>query len=148
MAPASGKILRQDRQAVAVLEFMLLAPLLFALVLAVIDFGWLVWSVDAVQETATVGARCMGVLGTSCTSAGTYSSTATASYVQTYAQARGVTVPANSITLNNSSTCGTATGFSKVTISYQAASIVPDILRTFAPSLTMNVSACFPNQPS
>jgi Flp pilus assembly protein TadG len=136
------------RRGDVVLEFAVVIPLLLALILGIIDFGWLVWTGEAVQEGAAAGARCMGVLGSSCTNAGAYSSSATLAFIQGVIAARGITLPANSATLNTSTTCGSTSGFSKVSISFTYTTIVPNVLNAFGVRPVVSVVSCFPNQPS
>jgi Flp pilus assembly protein TadG len=144
MTPRFGRARRGD----VALEFAVVIPLLLALVLGIIDFGWLVWTGEAVQEGADAGARCMGVLASSCASAGAYSSSGTLAYIQGVVAARGITLPANSATLNASTTCGSTGGFSKVSISFTYTTIVPNVLNAFGVKPLVSVVACFPNQPA
>ncbi len=129
-------------------EYALVVPVLLAMMLAIIDFAWLTWTVDAVQQGASAGARCMSVLGSSCTSNGVYSSTVTTGYVQKIVATRGVSLASASVALNNSTTCGATSGFSKVTIRYTFQTVVPNILNAFGTQPSVNVVACFPNQTS
>jgi hypothetical protein len=90
----------------------------------------------------------MGVLGTSCTSGGVFSSSATQSYIQGVIASRGVALPANSTSFSTTASCGSASGFSKVSISFAFSNIVPNILNAFGVRPTVSVAACFPNQPT
>ena len=66
------KTLLHNLLGIVSIEFAIVIPLLLAMVLATVDFSWLIWSVEAVQQGASNGARCMGVLGNSCTSSGVF----------------------------------------------------------------------------
>jgi Flp pilus assembly protein TadG len=128
-------------------EFALIAPPLFLLLFGTIEFGRLLWTREAIYETAISAARCMGILGSSCTASGTYSSTKTTIYVQTVAKNWEVSVPTSGITLDSSTTCGGITGFSKVTIDYTFQSPLAKLLKALSGGIALTASACFPNQP-
>ena len=148
-AYSDGKPLNQNLYAVVSIEFALVIPLLLAMMLATIDFSWLIWSLEAVQQGASSGARCMGVLGSSCTnSSGVYNAALTTSYIQTLVGTRGVHIASGSITLNNSTSCESTSGYSKVSVSFNFQTIIPNVLNAFGVQPVVNVVACFPNQPS
>ena len=77
----------------AAVEFSAVILTLFTLMFGVTEFGWYMWTANALQQTAIQAARCMGVLSTSCASGAAYSSSNTLSYVQQVASTYGVTVP-------------------------------------------------------
>jgi Flp pilus assembly protein TadG len=129
----------------AAVEFSAIIMTLFALLFGVTEFGWYMWTANALQQTAIQGARCMGVLATNCASSSAYSSTSTMSYVQNVASTYGVTVPSADVTLSTSATCGGTAGFSSVTINYTFRTVVPNII-TGLSSVPMTEQACFPNQ--
>ena len=126
-------------------EFSLVIMTMFTLLFGVTEFGWYMWTANALQQTAIQSARCMGVLATSCASGAAYSSSRTLSYVQTVASTYGITVPSAGVTLSTSATCGGAVGFSSVTINYTFRTVVPNLI-TGLSSVAMSQSACFPNQ--
>jgi hypothetical protein len=109
------------------------------------EFGRLAWTFEVLQEAATEGARCMGLGANSCAASGAYSSSDTASYVVGVATARGVLINATMVTLDNAATCGGASGFSQVSISYKFTTVVPALLTSLAGGFTVPASACFPN---
>jgi Flp pilus assembly protein TadG len=139
--------LRRHKKAAASLEFAVIMPAILLLELGVIECGRLIWTAEALQESAAAGSRCMGVLQPSCTNGGAYSSTATVSAIQAIAGGWGVLLPASAIVPNASTSCGTATGFSTVTISYTFQTLLPNLLIPFSGGLNLNIAACFPNQP-
>src|SRR5271154_1097099 len=57
--------LRSDRGTAAI-EFGIVALPLLMLVLGIFEFARLYWTQEALQESATAGARCMGILQSSC----------------------------------------------------------------------------------
>ena len=96
--PEITRITATEDGATAV-EFALVAPMFLMLVFGAIEFGRVLWTEQALQETALAGARCMAIAqGTnpngSCTSSGSYSSTGkTKTYMQNVASGWGLTVP-------------------------------------------------------
>jgi len=88
------------------IEFALVAPIFMMFLFGTIEFGRLLWTEQALQETAIAGARCMAIAqgttqSSACASGGTYSSTTTNSYIQTIASGWGLSIPSSAITLNN-----------------------------------------------
>lgn len=129
----------------AAVEFSAVILTMFTLVFGVTEFGWYMWTANALQQTAIQSARCMGVLSASCASGSSYSSTKTTSFVQSSASTFGITVPAADIVLSAAATCGGATGFSSVTINYTFKTLVPNLITGLA-SVPLTEQACFPNQ--
>ena len=134
-----------DQGGAAAVEFSVVVLTMFTLLFGVTEFGWYMWTANALQQTAIQGARCMGVLATNCASGSAYSSSNTTSYVQSVASTYGVTVPTAGVVLSNSANCGGATGFSSVTINYTFQTAVPNLI-TGLSSVAMTEAACFPNQ--
>jgi Flp pilus assembly protein TadG len=134
-----------DTRGGAAVEFSAVILTLFSLLFGVTEFGWYMWTANALQQTAIQGARCMGVLASNCASSSTYSSTNTMTYVRNVASTYGVSVPAADVTLSTAATCGGASGFSSVTINYTFNTIVPNLI-TGLSGVAMTEQACFPNQ--
>jgi Flp pilus assembly protein TadG len=138
---------RAEGGAAAVEFAAVLGPLLL-LIFGVFEFGRLLWVREALQETATAGARCMGMSATSCAAGGAYSSANTTTFLQNTAGGWGVTLTAANVSLNNNATCAgvTATnGFSSVTITYTFQSVVPTFISSLSGGKTLTSTACFPN---
>ncbi len=124
-----------------------LGPLLL-LIFGVFEIGRLLWTREALQETATAGARCMGMTATSCAAAGAYNAANTDTYIESVATGWGITLTNADITLNNNTTCAgvTATsGFSTVTITYTFNSVVPNLITALSGGKVVTTTACFPN---
>ena len=134
-----------DQGGGAAVEFSLVIMTMFTLLFGVTEFGWYMWTANALQQTAIQAARCMGVLAASCASGAAYSSTNTTSFVQSVATTYGITVPTAGVVLSNAASCGGASGFSSVTINYTFRTVVPNLI-TGLSSVAMSESACFPNQ--
>lgn len=140
--------LRRDRRGAAAVEFAAVLGPLLILIFGVFEYGRLMWTREALQETATAGARCMGMSATSCASGGAYSSANTNTYIENQAANWGLTLTASNISLDSSGTCAgvsATNGFSSVTINYTFQSIVPSLLSSLTTSPTLTSTACFPN---
>jgi len=59
------------------IEFAMLAVPFLGLALGILEFGRACWTLEALQESAVQGARCIGVHQTGCYSAGSYSADGT-----------------------------------------------------------------------
>ena len=130
----------------AAIEFAMLAVPFLGLAVGIFEFGRMCWTLEALQESAAQGARCIGVHQTGCYSSGAYSSDGTKTYVQTVASGWGVSVPSASITPTLSTTCGTVAGFSQIQISYTFTTVVGLLIPSLS-SEPLNVTSCFPNNP-
>jgi Flp pilus assembly protein TadG len=147
-------ILRQlyrARRGVTALEFAVVAPVLMMLVFGTIEFGRLLWTLQGLQMTAVQAARCMGILASSCTSGGGYSSDNTTSYIESSAAAWGISLTSSNLTLltrdSGNPGCAPAAGtltISEVTITYTFQTVVPGLLSMLS-SKALQGHACFPN---
>jgi Flp pilus assembly protein TadG len=134
------------RDGVVAVEFALLAVPFLMISLGTFEIARLIWTQEALQETAAVGARCMGVLASSCASGGAYSSTNTMSYILGVAGDWNVTLTDSQLTLSANGSCGGVSGFSQVTITYTFQTVLPNLLTSLSAGVPMSVQACFPNQ--
>ncbi len=128
--------LHRTRKAVAALEFALLATPLLLLVLGILEFGRLMWFREALQMTANEGARCMGVVASSCASGGAYNATNTTTYIENVANNWGITLANANVALARPSTNANCvptqitvpvTAMSEVTITYTFQTAVPQL---------------------
>ena len=138
-------MLGDTRGATAVEFAMVIGPLVLVL-FGIIEFGRMIWTNNALQETAIDAARCAGILESSCASGGAYSSANTATYAQSVANGWGITVPTSSITSTASTSCAGVSGFSQVTISYTFQTVVPLVLTSLSNGIPLTATACFPKQ--
>jgi hypothetical protein len=130
----------------AAVEFAILAVPFLAMAFGVYEFGRACWTMEALQESAVQGARCIGVHQSGCYVSGGFSATGTVTYVQNVASGWGISIPSADITPTQSTSCGTVPSFSQVQISYNFSTVVGQLI----PSLqnqTMNVASCFPLNP-
>jgi Flp pilus assembly protein TadG len=133
----------------AALEFALLAPVFIALLFGTIEFGRLLWTWQALQETAGAGARCVAIAQGasptgSCASGGAYSQSTAQSYVEGIAGQWGITLISSDITPTVNASCGGTAGFAEVSITKTFVSMAP--LAFFFPSagVALTASACYP----
>lgn len=137
---------RRDECGGSAVEFAVLIGPLLLLVFGSIEFGRLLWTRQALEETAIMAARCMGVRHSSCAPSGAYSSSASTSYIQTVATGWSIAVPTSGIILDNNATCSGVSGFSQVTLSYNFQTAVPILLGSLADGVPITATACFPNR--
>jgi Flp pilus assembly protein TadG len=133
------------REGAAALEFALVALPFLILTFGTIEFGRLIRIREALQMTANQGARCMGVLSSSCASGSAYNSANTTSYIQGVASGWGVTLTASNLTLTNNA-ASPCSGLSQVTINYTFSTAVPALLTMLSGGTALTTRACFPNQ--
>jgi Flp pilus assembly protein TadG len=134
------------RGGTAAIEFGFLAVPFLTLALGVVEVGRACWTLEALQESASQGARCIGVHQSSCYSAGSYSGSSTTTYVRSVASGWGISVPAADITATQSTSCGTVAGFAQIQIAYNFQSVVGGLIPMLA-NKPLAVSACFPDNP-
>jgi Flp pilus assembly protein TadG len=142
-------LIRAQEGATAV-EFAIMAPVFLALVFGAIEFGRLLWTYQALQETAIAAARCMALPQTNCGTGTppTYDAADTTAYIKEVAGQWGVPLANANITAqDNNADCGGTTGFSSVSLSYTFQSAVPYLILIPSSGIPLNASACFPNNP-
>jgi Flp pilus assembly protein TadG len=122
---------RADRRAAAALEFALVASVFIVLVLGELEFGRLIWILQALQVTGQQTARCVAIGSSLCASP--------ASYAVTVATARGVVgltaanVQVTTVTGTGNAACNSPANNSMVEVritlafSSAAASLLPGI---------------------
>ena len=127
------------------IEFAMLAVPFLGIAVGIFEFGRACWALEALQESAAQGARCIGVHESGCYASGSYSSSGTIAYVQSVAGGWGISVPTANITPTQSTTCGTVAGFAQIQISYTFTTVAAQLF----PGLnqTLNVASCFPLNP-
>lgn len=115
-------LLRHRGGAIA-LEFAVLAPIYFGLLVSLLELARYTWLRNAVQQIAFDGARCAGLRAVSCsdapTSSGgsrTFSATKTQSYIIGIAGARGIRLAAGNLTINDSTTCSGVASVTRVIV--------------------------------
>jgi Flp pilus assembly protein TadG len=136
------------RGGAAAVEFAAVLGPLLLLIFGVFEFGRLLWTREALQETATAGARCMGLTATTCASGGSFNAASTQTYIEGLATNWGVKLTPSDIALSSNATCAGVTapnGFSTVTLTYTFESVVPNFVTALSGGTTLTTTACFPN---
>jgi len=137
----------------AIIEFALVAPMFLMLVFGTIEYGRLLWTQQALQQTAIAGARCMAIAhgaiqSSPCASAGSYSATSTNSYIENIASGWGLSVQDSNITLDSTGAdCGGTSGLVEVKITISFTTPVPQIVLLSAGAEPLTAIACYPSNP-
>ena len=124
-------------------EFGILAVPFLMIVCGTMEFGRVMWTREALEQTAITGARCMGLSQSSCGMGGVYSAGMTQNYVIAQATQWGVTLTSDNIMLDNSATCGGVAGFSQVKLAYTFKTVLPQLINALA-NADLKAVACFP----
>ncbi len=133
-------------------EFALVSPMLLVLLLGVFEYGRYLWTVNALQHTVTMTARCMGVLNPGstgvpgCATGAAFDASKTRAYGEGLGGAWGVPLADSNFTLNASAACGGLANFSQAQVIYVFNTYLPQILPSMSAGYTINETACFPNQ--
>ena len=138
--------LRDDRRGASAVEFAMVAGPLLLLLFGTIEFGRLMWLRQALEETATAGARCMGIPQPQCMSGNDYNAAATRAFIIEEAAGWGLKLAADDVAVDRAATCSGLPDFSTVAISYTFDSAVPMIAELMGGGPTISTQVCFPNQ--
>lgn len=128
----------------ASIEFAILAIPFMGLSIGIFEFGRAFWTQEALQESVTQGARCVGIQESPCYAAGVYSASATTAYVQGVANGWGITVPSADITPTQSTTCGGVADFAQIQINFTFNSVAGSLIPSLR-SVPLTAVSCFPN---
>jgi Flp pilus assembly protein TadG len=127
----------------AAIEFAFLALPFAGVTTAGFEAGRAYWTLEALQDSAIQGARCIGVRANSCYSAGAFSATSTVAQIQNAARAWGITLASSAITAAQNTNCGNVPGFAQVRISYTFSSVAGKLVPGLN-NVPLSASACFP----
>ncbi len=120
--------LGRDRRAATAVEFALVALPMLLLVLGSMEFGRLLWTMQALQATAAESARCMAVLAPPCSSGGTYNAANTLSYTVRLAGGWGIAISTDAVTARRAVTLNGVSGLSEILISYNYQTVLPQLV--------------------
>ena len=130
--------IRYDKRGASAVEFALLAPVLLAFIILLIEGGRMQWTQQVIQEVASNAARCMALGTTDC---------ASTAEIQSYARRRssgwGVSLANATITPAANQTCNSIVGMNRVTITLPYSTVAGNLLPA-APDRLL-ASACFPS---
>jgi hypothetical protein len=110
-----------------------------------IEYSRLLWTREALQQTAIIGARCVGMPQTNCSSAGVYNATSATTFIENTAASWSIALPASGISVSTSTSCGGVSGFSQVSLTYTFQTVAPTLLAMPAGGSALTATACFPN---
>lgn len=146
MSPAARRVRRlaRDERGATAVEFALIAIPLLLFMFGSIEFGRMLWTRQSMSQAVAIGARCLGVPQSECSSSGVRDAAKAKTFVVATAAKWGLKVTAAQVTVNAAATCAGATGFSQVTMTRTFATAVPALIKQLAGN-PMTVSACFPN---
>ncbi len=151
----SGRVLAaflRSRSGSSAIEFGVIIVPMLLMIMAVIDFGRLQWTRNALQEVAVATARCVGMKARNCgvaTTAGgktTYSYNAATAVQQarTESAAWSVALPTSEVAIVASTSCQGVAGFAQVTLTHNFYSGF--LTAAGLNSYPITAVACFPNQ--
>lgn len=142
------RALRRDTRASTAVEFALIAGPLMLLMLGTLEFGRVEWARQSLQDIATQGARCVGVVKPDCALNGAYDAAKAKQFLVNTASGWGIALTANDITLEQNISCQGISGFSRVSLVYDFQSAIPGAISALVADLPLRAQACFPNQPT
>lgn len=141
-ARAPGQWFRNDCQGTTAVEFAVIASVLLPMLFASLSLGFLMWTHNALQSTATLSARCIALGSSLCAAnpAQFVVHTAQQWIIPGIINARNVTIDTSATSCNGAA--GSFGPFVTVSISssYWASNVLPG---PFA-AATLLVSACYP----
>jgi Flp pilus assembly protein TadG len=137
-----------DRRGATAVEFAMVAGPLMLLLFGTMEFGRLMWLRQALEETATVGARCMGIPQPECMTGTAYDQAKTRTFILSEASSWGLAVTTGDLAIDRAATCSGLPDFSTVEISYTFSSAVPILFDAIGVGPTITSQVCFPNQGS
>lgn len=137
---------RGSRAGSSAVEFALIVVPLMMLLLGGIEFGRLMWTRNALQQTAVNVARCMGVRMFSCSTSGVTDTVKTVAYARNRMLGYSVAIPSSGVAITASGTCGGQGNFALVTLTLTFTTAAPLLLTSLGLSPVLVTNACFPNQ--
>ncbi|TRW17315.1 TadE/TadG family type IV pilus assembly protein [Glacieibacterium frigidum] len=136
----------RSRSGSAAVEFALILVPFVLLLFGGMEFGRLIWTRNALQQTAFATARCMGVRQAPCATGLLPDVARSVTFARTRAASFSVAVPAAAVVATAAGTCASQGGFSRVTISTSFRTIIPLLRPILGEAYPIRVVACFPNQ--
>ena len=131
-------LLLDPRGAVAI-EFAAIALPFLLLLAGTIEVSRFLWTRHALQDSASVGARCLGLGVAPCFDGGAMDRPATVAFVRQQAEAWAIRIPQDAVLLEAIGDCHGLAEFARVEIQHSFTSVLP-----LLPDIQIEVEACFP----
>jgi hypothetical protein len=113
------------------------------LIFGAIEYSRLLWTLNALQQVAFDGGRCMAIPQGACAVSGSYDSTSTTTHITQTGNQWGLAL--QSINLSQNVSCGGITDFSQVQVSSNFITPLPQIVLLAAAGTTLQAAACYSN---
>lgn len=134
-----GRRFFRNTDGAAAIEFSLVIGALLLLLISTIEVARFMWTAQALEDAAIVGARCLGILGPDCANGDAVEPAQATAFIQQAALSRGVALAPESISLALDEGCALETGFMRVGLTVSFDSVVPGLT-----GKTVAAEACFP----
>ena len=134
-----------DRGGASAVEFAFVVGPMVLLILGVFEFGRVIYTRQALHETAQQTARCLGILQTNCTLNGAVDADAAIDFAQAVGRSWWVAIESDEVAIDDDATCGGVGDFSQVTITHTFQTALPAIVTDIVNVTTLQSTACFPN---
>ncbi len=125
----------------AAVEFALVSLVMMTWIFGIMEVARAFWTYQIIQEVAIQGARCMGIVSSSCASGGAYDAAAAQNYMVTVAANLGLTLPTSNIVATRPTNCAGTPGFSSVSINYNFQTNVPVLIPSLS-AVMLTASSC------
>jgi len=132
-----------DRRGTVAIEFAAIALPLMLLLGGSIEISRYTWTRIALQDSASVGARCLGLRVAPCVADDTVDREATVALVKQQAMGWGIAIPEGAVMPEADVACENVAGFAKVRIRHRFTSVLAVL-----PETGIDVEACFPILPA
>lgn len=129
---------RRDARGATAVEFAMVAPLLIAAIIFIIEGSRFLWTKQAIQEAASLSARCVAIGSQGCDTP-----TNARVFARERAAKMGIAAPAESFTVSTNQTCHGVADMNKVAVDVPFNSPVGSLLPVFP--ARVKAEACFPS---
>lgn len=133
--------LSRDLRGVTIVEFAIVAPILLMFIFGIIESARMLWTAQALQETAYATARCVAIDDTRC---GT-EALARQFAVDRAGQSR-IALPSSAVSFDFNATCNGVPGMDRVALSMPYGSPIGGLVPAFPDKL--EAAACMPPSSS
>ena len=135
-----------DRSGATAVEFAVVIGPFILLLLGSIEFGRALWSRQALQEVATIAARCAAIPQPACANMTAYDADKTLKMVLDLAAHNGLKLAESDVSIERSTSCSGLNGFTEASLSYDFDTPAKPLLGVFLDDLRFHADACYPNE--